>query len=191
MLFMDQNSSSEASVSHSLPLYSVGQRLVLMDENPDFDYPLDDNMVVAEPGEWCRHSDHPEGGYWEYKIVGKANACPEAFLTPWIEGQKYYHEVLPCHLEFKARKEKKMQKNEAQKLGLVPIDSVVVGKECFWFMADGSGVVKSVPVVIASNVVGTYEAPRVKIDHLLDGGGVRPGGFVNLSELFEKSPFLE
>ena len=89
------------------PRYHVGQRLVLMDSDPEFTFPHDYDMVVSAEPVWMDYENHPEGGYWYYPIVGKANGCPEDFLTPHVEGQKEYTEELPCHKYFRQRKNKK------------------------------------------------------------------------------------
>ena len=89
------------------PKYKKGDRLVMMDENPNYTFPLDDNMVVDGEPQWYSYERHPNGGYWQYPIAGKANECPEDFLTPYVEGQEEYTVELPCHVYFKARKNKK------------------------------------------------------------------------------------
>lgn len=88
----------------NIPKYKKGDRLVMMDENPDFTIPHEDNMVVNGEPNWYVYEKHPNGGYWQYPIEGKANECPEDFLTPYIEGQKEYTIELPCHIYYKQRK---------------------------------------------------------------------------------------
>ncbi len=90
----------------SKPKYKTGDRLVLVDEDPSFNIPHDDNMVVTSPPAWESNMFHPKGGYWAYPISGKSNFCPEDFLTPYVEGQKHYNTDLPCHIYFKQRKRK-------------------------------------------------------------------------------------
>lgn len=90
----------------SKPKFKIGDRLVAMDSNPDFITPSDDNMVVNGDAIWMDYDNHPKGGYWSYPIEGKANPCPEDFLTPYVKGQKYYREELPCHVYYKQRKKK-------------------------------------------------------------------------------------
>jgi len=62
------------------PKYSKGQRLMYKDA----DMVLDDNMVVDGDAEWYPYAYHPNKGYWQYPIVGKANMCPEDHLSPYI-----------------------------------------------------------------------------------------------------------
>ncbi len=83
------------------PKYKKGDRLVYMDENPEFTFPHDDNMVVDGDPIWEENEFHPKKGYWSYPIKGKANNCPEDFLTPYVEGQEEYTIELPCHIYFK------------------------------------------------------------------------------------------
>lgn len=94
------------NTSKSNPKFKVGDRLVYMDENPDFTFPLDDDMVVSSEPFWKSNENHPNGGYWAYPIEGKANPCPEDFLTPYVEGQEEYTDELPCHVYYKSRKAK-------------------------------------------------------------------------------------
>lgn len=75
-----------------------------MDADPRFVWPSDDNMVVAKPAVWYEYDTHPNKGYWAYEIEGKANLCPEDFLTPYVEGKEEYTEELPCHVYFKQGK---------------------------------------------------------------------------------------
>ena len=37
-------------------------------------------MVIDGDGEWYPYSGHPNTGYWQYPIKGKANECPEDLL---------------------------------------------------------------------------------------------------------------
>jgi hypothetical protein len=89
------------------PKYKIGDRLAYMDENPEFTFPLDDNMVVNGDPTWEDSEFHPNGGYWNYPIKGKANKCPEDFLTPYLEGQVEYDVELPCHIFFKIKLSRK------------------------------------------------------------------------------------
>lgn len=68
------------------PKYKIGQHLVLMDSNPDFTFPLDNNMIVSGEAQWNNYGK----GYWEYPIKGKANNSPEDLLLPYEENKKEY-----------------------------------------------------------------------------------------------------
>lgn len=37
-------------------------------------------MVIADEGSWYPYENHPDGGYFQYEIEGKANECPENLL---------------------------------------------------------------------------------------------------------------
>lgn len=61
------------------PKYKVGDHLVFMDPNPEFEHPLDDHMIVSGEPMWNNYGQ----GYWEYPIQGKSNPSPEGLLLPY------------------------------------------------------------------------------------------------------------
>ena len=96
--------NEEYGKSKSKPKYKVGQRLVFMYTDPEFTIPADDNMVVSGDPSWYEYENHPNGGYWQYPIKGKANECPEDLLLPYVKGQEEYQ--LPVEFQRKRKKRK-------------------------------------------------------------------------------------
>lgn len=39
-----------------------------------------ETMIINGQPNWYPYSNHPNGGYWQYPIQGKANNCPEDLL---------------------------------------------------------------------------------------------------------------
>jgi hypothetical protein len=87
----------------------------------------------------------------------------------------------------------KSEKEEAKKLGLIPIDECTIGQKCIWFSTFKSGnkTKQYTPVIIQSNIIGTDENPRVRVDHILDDNKTKSGGYVNIKELYMENPYLK
>lgn len=87
------------------------------------------------------------------------------------------------------------EKEEAKKLGLIPLDECSIGQKCIWFSTFKSvnKTTQATPVIIQSNIIGTHDNPRVRVDHILDGDKIKSdgGGYVNIKELYMENPYLK
>lgn len=77
---------------YAKPKFKKGERCVYVYEVGGVLSVLDDNMVIKGKPFWYEYDDHPNKGYWNYPIVGKANECPEDFLRIY-NGQEIGDEV--------------------------------------------------------------------------------------------------
>ena len=65
----------------SKPKYKKGDVCLFVE--PNFEDTLDDwkeIMIINGSASWYPYSNHPNKGYWQYPIKGKANECPEDLL---------------------------------------------------------------------------------------------------------------
>lgn len=76
----------------SEPKFKKGDRCVYVYDVYGTLEVLDNKMVISSDPFWYDYSDHPNGGYWLYPIVGKGNECPEDFLRLYT-GQKIGDEI--------------------------------------------------------------------------------------------------
>jgi hypothetical protein len=90
--------------NQTLPKYKKGDRLVMMDENPDYTFPHDDNMVVDDEPQWYSYERHQMMVIGNIKLLVKRMNVRKIFLTPYVEGQKEYNIELLCHIYFKQSK---------------------------------------------------------------------------------------
>ena len=62
------------------PRFKKGDSCVLIGEVGRTFAVLDLDFIVASDPQWYDYAAHPEGGYWQYEIEGRANSCPDDHL---------------------------------------------------------------------------------------------------------------
>ena len=65
---------------YNKPKFKKGDRCVYVTKVGGILSVLDDNMTISGEPHWYEYDNHPNKGYWNYPIIGKANECPEDFL---------------------------------------------------------------------------------------------------------------
>lgn len=60
--------------------FKKGDRCVYIGEVGGEYAVLEDDMVIDSDAKWYEYAPHPNGGYWQYSIKGKANECPQDLL---------------------------------------------------------------------------------------------------------------
>ena len=62
------------------PKFKKGDRCVFVDKVGGKLSVIEDDMTINGKPFWYEYENHPNKGYWQYPIIGKANECPEDFL---------------------------------------------------------------------------------------------------------------
>ena len=70
------------------PLFKPGDKCFHLVEILGDMFISDEYFVIEGDAVWYNYENHPNGGYWQYPIEGKANECPQGFLRK-PNGQKF------------------------------------------------------------------------------------------------------
>ena len=68
-------------IKKSTPLFKIGDICGFIIEGFEDDpEECQETMEIVGEAKWHEYENHPNGGYWQYEIKGKANKCPEDML---------------------------------------------------------------------------------------------------------------